>query len=289
MMHREARKSRLALSLYMAGAALIAVCGCSGYFTPWSAFQPIEYDLGTGTFVPEATPLLVPDSINAGAGLTAVTWFSFAASKDTTYVIKLYPQFDNAALDIFDTASQSSVASVTDTSITTPVSVTWICSRTGTYYLSIRRDSSDYYGYASGPGPFRLSLKSFETAYGSVIDAYEPDSIKSLATRISYISESGPELFQFHRLTENDTDWYVFSPNYAHTYVIRTVGNADTRICLMAQAKDTIEASDDNSGGGKNARLLWTCPYSSGLYTRYFYVTGATTGVYGISITDQGY
>jgi hypothetical protein len=140
------------------------------------------------------------------------------------------------------------------------------------------------------PGPFWLSLKSFDAAYGAVADAYEPDSEKNLAARISFTSSNTNEVFQFHRLSVNDTDWYVFSPNYSRTYAIRTVGSADTKICVVSARGDSVIVSDDNSGGANNASLIWTCPYSPGFYTRWFYVTGGApgaSGAYGISVVEQ--
>jgi hypothetical protein len=274
----------------LASTVLLALYGCSGYFTPWSAFQPAEYDLGPSTLVPDSPLLAVPDSVDRGAGVAPVVWYSFAAFRDTTYVLTLYPKFGRATLGLFDTATQSSVISVKAT-IPSAVGVTmvWACKKDGTYYLRIGSDSVTFDGTVPFPGSFSLSLKSFEDAYGSIADAYEPDSTQNLAARISFTSGNAAEKFQYHRIAPKDTDWFVFSPDYAHVYEIRTVGNEDTRISLMAQGKDSIEVSDDNSGGGKNAKLSWTCPYSSGAYTRYFFVTGQTRGVYGISITDRGF
>jgi hypothetical protein len=289
MMRPVSKKTRKAAAFCAMAAVLVAFCNCSDYFTPWSAFQPSEYDLGSGTFVPEAVPVAVPDSICSGNASSSPVWYSFPALKDTTYCIVLYPRFGNAVLDIFDTASQSSIASVADTSASLPVSCVWISRRTGTFYLRIRRDSASYGGSVLFPGPFCLSLKSFSAAYGAVIDTYEPDSTRDRAAGISFSAGSNAEVFQIHRLAENDTDWYIFSPNYTRTYVLRTVGNADTRICMTAPANDSVVASDDGSGGGQNALLTWTCPYSTGSYARFFYVTGPSPGVYGISITERDY
>jgi hypothetical protein len=270
-------------------AVLVAFCSCSNYFTPWSAFQPTEYDPGPSSFLPDATLLSVPDSINSKASQSKAVWYSFPANKDTTYVITFCPQFDNAVLDIFDSASQGSIGSITDTASATPVSAFWICRKSGNYYLRIRRDTVSYY-HTVMPGPFWLSLKSFDAAYGAVADAYEPDSEKNLAARISFTSSKTNEVFQFHRLSVNDTDWYVFSPNYSRTYAIRTIGTTDTKTCMVSARGDSVVASDDNSGGANNAKLLWMCPYSPGLYTRWFYVTGGTPGAYGaygISVVEQ--
>jgi hypothetical protein len=289
MMPPASKKTRKTAAFCAMAAVLIALCNCSDYFTPWSAFQPYEYDLGPGAFVPEAPLLALPDSICEGTGASPSVWFSFQACKDTAYCIVLYPQFDNAVLDIFDTASQSSVASVTDTSAVLPASCVWTSRRTGVFYLRIRRDSISYGGSAGVPGPFCLSLKSFSAAYGTLVDAYEPDGTQGLAAGIPCITGNGAEVFQIHQLAENDTDWYVFSPNYPRTYVLRTVGNADTRICMMAPAGDSVVAFDDSLGDGQNARLTWTCPHSTGSYTRFFYVTGPSPGVYGISVTELDY
>jgi hypothetical protein len=289
MMRQGENNVHTIMVLCAVAAVLVAFCSCSDYFTPWSAFQPTEYDLGSSSFLPDATLLSVPDSIESKAGQVRVVWYSFPANKDTTYVITFCPQFDNAVLDIFDSASQSSIESITDTATATPASAFWICRKSGTYYLRIRRDTVSYY-YAVMPGPFWLSLKSFDAAYGAVADAYEPDSEKNLAARISFTSSNTNEVFQFHRLSVNDTDWYVFSPNYSRTYAIRTVGSADTKICVVSARGDSVVVSDDNSGGANNASLIWTCPYSPGFYTRWFYVTGGApgaSGTYGISVVEQ--
>jgi hypothetical protein len=284
------RTGFLAAALSIAACSLLALYGCSGYFTPWSAFQPSHYDLGSSAFAPDATPLAMPDSIDQSASPTSAAWYSFPAIADTTYVIALYPQFGKTVLDVFDTATQSAIVSVNaDTSITPKATAFWICKRSGTYYVRIRCDSMSYDGSVPQPGPFRLSLKSFDAAYGQVVDAYEPDGTSNSATRISFTTGNAAEVLQIHRTAPGDTDWYVFSPDYAHSYAIRTVGNVDTRIYLMSANRDSVEVSDDNSGGGKNAELTWTCPYSSGSYSRYFYVTGQTAGAYGISIVDKGY
>jgi hypothetical protein len=284
MMNQGAKKSRLFMALFLAGIGLLAVCGCSGYFAPWSAFQPPEYDLGSSAFVPDASPLSMPDSVAQGASSFSAAWYSFPALRDTTYSITLYPQFGNAVLGIFDTSTQSTIVSVkADTSLPPKATAVWVCGRSGTYYARVGC------AVAGGLGSFGLSLKSFSAAYGGIVDAYEPDNAPAQATRISYTTAAVAEVFQIHRTAPGDTDWYVFSPDYAHIYVIRTVGNVDTRLCLMSANKDSVEISDDNSGGGENARLTWTCPYSSGSYARYFYVTGQSQGAYGISVVDQGF
>jgi len=292
-MIRFTQRNEFTTALYalMTGACFLALCGCSGYFTPWSAFQPVQYDLGSNTFAPDAVQLVVPDSVSRDErSQTPAAWCSFTAFKDTTYVATLYPQFRKGSFDLFDTSTQSSVVSVkADTGNAPRATIVWTCKKDGAYYLRIGCDSVTYGGSVPTPGPFKVSVKTFDAIYGSIVDAYEPDGTPTLATRLSFTSGNAAEVFQYHRTAPKDTDWFVFSPNDAHTYEIHTVGNADTRISLLAQGKDSVEVSDDNSGEGKNARLFWTCPYSSGSYARYFFVTGLTEGAYGISIVDRGF
>jgi hypothetical protein len=288
-MYRGTENAYRTAVLFLTALVLCVVCGCSNYFTPWTGFQPGEYDLGPGVFVPAATPLAVPDSAASDVSRQSAAWYSFPASKDSTYAIEFYPRYSNAVIDIFDSSSQSVIQSAVDTSVTLPVSVFWICKRTATYYLRIRQDSTLYYSSTPGPGPFAVSVKSFADAYGSAVDVYEPDNTQALAAPISFTTGNTAEVFQIHRIAPGDTDWYVFSPNYSYEYVIRTVGNVDTKICMLSQTGNLVVASDDSSGGGQNARLTWICPYSSGSYIRNFFVTGTTTGVYAISVSEKLY
>lgn len=282
----ETIKAHQTAALLLAACMLCALCGCSDYFTPWSAFRQEKYDLGPSGSAPAATAMTVPDSVDNAAYLTSAAWYSFLASKDTTYVIMFYPRYGNAALDIFDTASQSVIVSVTDS----PATLFWICGKSGTYYLRVRQNPVSNGGASSGPGPFAISLKNFSDAYGATADVYEPDSTKSLATDIKFTKENETEAFQIHRIAPGDTDWFVFSPNFGRQYVLRTVGNATgIKISLLSLAGDSVVAGDVGSGGGQNARLTWICPYSSSSYTRYFYVTGLTEGAYGISVAEEPY
>jgi hypothetical protein len=269
------------------GLGLLAVCGCSDYFTPWTAFNVRTYNGTEVGFPMDATPFTVGDSIEATVNSVGASWYSFAAAVDTVYVFGFYPNFDGK-LEVIDSSSGVVVLSFPDSSQIISGRFFWTCAVSGTYYLHIR-DVSD--SYNSG-AQFGLLLKQFGAAYASLVDSFEPDSAKALASVCPVTIAGAPELFQFRRLTPLDTDWILFAPNSSHTYTIRALGGVRTRICLMTPDGDSVIACDDSSGAGKNAQLIWPCPYLSSFVRYYLRVTGAApnaSGVYAVSIRESSY
>ncbi len=267
----------------------LAVCGCSDYFAPWSAFQQHTYGGNGGAYPVDATRLSVGDSVVGTVNPLGVQWYSFSANTDTTYVVSFCPRFDGT-LDIMDSGIGIAVLSGSDTFSAGARPLLWTCWSAGTYYVRIK-DVNPYYSSYSAD-TFVLSVKKFGAAYGSVVDSFEPDNARSLASDCPISSGNGPELFQLRRLAPGDTDWISFSPNKSRTYTIRTVGVPDTKLCLTGIGGDTAIVCDDNSGGGKNAKLVWSSPYVTSPVRCYFFVTGGTpgaSGAYAVSVRESAY
>jgi hypothetical protein len=280
---------RTAKRYWLAVLVALAACGCSDYFAPWSAFQLHTYGGNGAAYPVDATRLSVGDSVGGTVNPLGVQWYSFSANTDTTYVVSFCPRFAGT-LDIMDSGIGTAVLSGSDTFSAGARSLLWTCWSAGTYYVRIKDVNSYYSSYSADT--FGLSVKRFGAAYGSVVDSFEPDNARSLAAECPVGTAAGPEVFQLRRLTPGDTDWIFFSPDNSRTYTIRTVGVPGTKLCLTGIGGDTVLASDDNSGGGNNAKLVWASPYVASVVRCYFFVTGKTpgaSGVYAVSVSESAF
>jgi hypothetical protein len=260
--------------------SVLVACNCSDYFTPWTAFQ--KPDLDPNRYPPDlsaARALNLGDSIgpiNLGQG--KINWYTIQAKKDSTYVILLYQQF-YAEYALVNSGDFANLVSGSGYSYNRTPLIIWTCDTSDTVYLRIAGASS------SDSGSYRLAMKNFQTVYGGSADPYEPDS-RGSREEIYTTSPGNAEMYSIRMLTPGDTDWFYFSVYGSGTYTIKTVGNTDTKICLLSDNGDSVVATDDNSGGGMNAKLsMATAIYS--YFNRTFYVTGGTagaSGAYGISI-----
>ena len=255
---------------------LLVACNCSDYFTPWTVFQ--KPDLDPNRYPPDlsaAKPLNLGDSISqAYLGEGKVDWYAIQAKKDSTYVLTLYVQFD-AEYMIIKSGDFSFISSGT-VSYNGSHTVIWTCDTADTVYLKVSG------AYLSDSGSYRLTLKTFQEVYGNSIDRYEPDS-KDNRQEIYATYPGYMETYTIRTLTHGDTDWFYISDYTSGTYTIRTVGNTDTKIGLLAVSGDSVIATDDNSGGGMNAKLSFYSSY----YYHMFFVTGGTaaaSGAYGILV-----
>lgn len=268
-------KRTLLLGLFVFSA--LVVCNCSDYFTPWTAFRKPDLDPSHYPgIIPTARSLGIGDSIgpiNLEQG--KIDWYAIQAKKDTTYVISANAQFD-VDFVLVDSGDFSYLASGYFSTTGRPSPLIWTCDTSKTVYLRIAGPYSSY-------GPYQLTVKTFQTVYGNTTDIYEPDS-RSRGEEIYPTDLETVETYSMRRLDPGDTDWFYFSGYDSGTYTIRTVGNTDTKICLLSENVDSVVATDDNSGGGLNAKL--STSYVN--YDRTFCVTGGTSaasGVYGVSIT----
>jgi hypothetical protein len=262
--------------------------GCD-FFSPWSAFNQPDYSalLAPQQAIPDAMTLYIGDSIRyKGFKANQTDWYGFTAHKDSTYVVKLFPGF-NAGVVLFKENDLKTLASNSIRSKDTGY-IMWTCDSSGTYGLRVWEDftnaGSSYYSYS-----YFISLKSFNAVFKLITDIYEPDGKYSPTTLFPQPS-SGTTMYQVHRLTAHDTDWFSFTVRPASTYVIETSGGVDTKLYALSPGLDSVIASNDNSGGGNNARLTWTSPLTAGGKT-VFYVTGATAqtaGTYAISMIMTG-
>ena len=108
-------------------------------------------------------------------------------------------------------------------------------------------------------------------------DAYEPDSSYLLAKPIVR-----NDLPQSRTLSDDyDEDWIKFDAVSGTTYTIETQGSTDTYIDLFGTNGTSLLLSDDDSGDGFNAKIVWTCP-ASGTY--YFVVAGWDVGSYTVTL-----
>jgi hypothetical protein len=272
---------KAAIRLGVAGLAMLAACGCSDYFTPWTGFQTHTYSGTQIGFPMDAAPFSVGDSIRETVSGAGANWYSFSASADTVYALGFFPTFDGT-LSIIDSSSGAIVFSFPDSTNGAYGTAFWTCGRFGTFYLHVR-DTSDF---GEREAPFGLSLKTFAGAYGSVIDSFEPDSSKSLANECQVTPVGNQESFQFRRLSPGDTDWVYFLPAPGHTYRLSAVGTLRVRLALLAPGTDSTAMVDDSAAS--TASLRWTNPASLGLKC-YFRITGKSptaSGVYAVSVRD---
>ena len=252
-------------------------CTCSDYFMPWTAF--LKPDLNPGDYplkMPNLRLLDIGDSIGQEfVGPGGTNWYAIPAKKDSTYVLALYEQVD-LQYTVIKAGTFSLVTTGSGRTYNDFRPVVWISDTTDTAYVRI----SAAYSYDSGT--YCLTLKPFQTVYGNSIDSLEPDS-KTSPQQLYPIMTGDAEFFTIRTLTPGDTDWFYFTSFSSDNYIIRTVGNADTKICLQSANGDSVTASDDNSGGALNAKLA-VPPMDA---VRYFFVTGgtgSTSGVYGVSV-----
>jgi hypothetical protein len=109
-------------------------------------------------------------------------------------------------------------------------------------------------------------------------DAFEPDSVFTLATAIA---KGGAA--QDHTLANGDQDWFSLTATGGVTYVIETHGATDTWLDLFSTNGTTLLMSDDDGGSELlNARITWT-PVASGIY--YFRVKGSAGAVGEYTVT----
>ncbi|MFC2082063.1 pre-peptidase C-terminal domain-containing protein, partial [Candidatus Bipolaricaulota bacterium] len=84
-----------------------------------------------------------------------------------------------------------------------------------------------------------------------------------------------------------DMDYFLFDATAGRTYRVETshpTDGMDSLLYLIARDGQEILAVDDSSGGGTNARIVWTCP-KTGIYFLMVRHAQATlgTGCYGLS------
>ncbi len=255
-------------------------CACSEYFTPWSGYLPTQINPVENPLFSATHTLSPQDSIaNIDISSKYSVTYNFSAGLDTTYVISLQSTFD-IGIEIIDSASNGTVFSLNDSS-GIGVTAYYDCRKSGAKLLRIKALST----YPMNP--FTLVFKTLDQSFANQPDRYEPDNSADKAAYFNYAFGNEKDLFQFRRLTTNDTDWGYFYANYGHSYTIRTIGSVGTRIFVNALSKDSVIATDNPGNGLKNAVVNFVCPYSSTGYCCYFYVTGkskADTGTYGVSI-----
>jgi hypothetical protein len=257
--------------------SVLVVCNCSDYFTPWTAFQQPNLDPGSlPPEMPGLRTLNIGDSIGpAFVGPDKKNWYAIPAKKDSTYVLALYEQVDLEYM-VIKAGDFSVVTSGLGRTYFGYRPVVWMSDTSDTEYVRI----SATYSYDSGS--YCLTLKTFQTVFGNSIDSLEPDA-RTRTQQIYPFMSGDPEFFTIRSLSPGDTDWFYFTSFSSDNYIIRTVGNTDTKICLQSATGETVIASDDNSGGALNARLA-VPPLDA---IRYFFVTGGTaaaSGAYGVSI-----
>jgi hypothetical protein len=116
------------------------------------------------------------------------------------------------------------------------------------------------------------------------IQGVDPDSYESDGAPASAKSITTDGVAQSRTLTFHDTDWVSFTAVSGTTYTIQTFGNLDTYLYLYQSDGVTLIASDDDSGAGTNAMIIWACT-TSGTY--YFKVRGFSArwmGAYTVSV-----
>jgi hypothetical protein len=134
------------------------------------------------------------------------------------------------------------------------------------YYDPAIADTSDY----------------FTITYSAGGDSYEPDG--SAATAKLITTDGVP---QNHTLTASDYDWMIFSAVSGTAYTMQTSSSLDTYMSLYDTNGSTLITSDDDSGTGANAMIIWTCTVSGNYYCVVRPYSSSNTGPYSVTITHN--
>ncbi len=207
-------------------------------------------------------------------------FFYFNAQSGYDYVIATGGGMDTY-LCLYSTDGQSVIDCDDDGGEGYLSRIAWPCSSSGTYYVSVR-------DYGSSTGSYTVSVTA---SGGDPVDEgeYTPepdDDHADSASGATGLSTSGSAVSGQIEVS-GDADYFYFSAQSNHDYVIETTGSMDTYLRLYGTNGTSQLDSDDDNGEGNSAKIEWSCT-SSG--THYAAVTGfgSGTGSYAVSVRDTG-
>ncbi|MGQ9478257.1 MAG: DVUA0089 family protein [Candidatus Bipolaricaulia bacterium] len=201
-----------------------------------------------------------------------VDYFLFTAEANWNYIIRtdrLTPEMDTV-LTLYGPDGRTVLAEDDNSGGGKASRLYWPAPASGTYFLAVRHASP------SGTGGYELVLE--RSGYG---DDYGNDPASAAAIP----TDGAPVRGRIE--VPGDIDYFSFSAKAEGEYTISTSGlspEMDTVLTLYGPDGRTVLAEDDNSGGGRASKLVWTCPASGTYYLSVRHARADGTGSYMLTI-----
>jgi hypothetical protein len=245
----------------------------AGFFSTWGTYTltvsaPADDHPNAYNFANAVTVDNVSDTDGNIQYIDDDDYFQFDATAGTAYVLTETPGLlYDSDLHLFDTDGVTELHSKFEYSAGTAI-ITWVCKRSGTYYVSVGGDSGDY---------------TFSVKTTTVTDDIGNDAANS--DTITVDSAPSPGNIQY----ANDDDYFKFDATAGTIYNMITTST--TLIYSNTHFLDTDGTTEITSvfgGSGNPSSIAWTCP-ANGTY--YLNVVGKSnadtqfwTGTYTISV-----
>jgi len=226
-----------------------------------------------------ATPISVDGTLVAGCIETPgdLDYFLFTATGGRRMIVRtshLSTEMDTV-LYLFG-MDGATILAVDDNSDGGKASkIEWTFPVSGTYFAMVRHAQA-----TTGTGCYELSV--------SLVQEDDHGNDAATASPITTDGKAVPGYIE----TGGDVDFFLFSAEGGWRYALGTgnlTAGMDPVIDLYDRDGRTLLAQDDNSGGGKSARILWTAPATGTYFAAVRHADPAGTGGYEFSITRGGY
>jgi hypothetical protein len=187
-------------------------------------------------------------------------WVAFPVLGGKQYTFKLTTSSVSSGLLYLYMYNNTSTSYINYFSTSTSSYLSYTPTYSDTFYLMVRTSSYSAAAYS-------LSVQG---KYSN--DAYEPDSLRSLASLLT-------SSLQSRILLPRDTDWVIYTAIAGDSTVVSTTGLTDTKLALFTSSGSSPILENDNiSTTDKNAQISWKAELGG---TFYICITGSTPAVSG--------
>lgn len=262
MTERGLRWTTLVLLFALVGGSLGAANADDHGNTPLSATPiPADGELISGCIEP-------PGDID---------YFLFGAVGGRRYLIQtshLTPEMDTL-IYLFGTDGQTILAVDDNSGGGRASKIEWTCPASGTYFAMVRHAQA-----TTGTG-----------CYGLTISAAQADDHGDDPLSATPVSTDGTPVAGYIEVP-GDVDYFLFSAEVNWSYLLETeqlTSEMDTVLTLYGPDGRTVLDEDDNSGGGRASRLVWSAPASGTDFVTVRHADPNGKGGYALKVTKTGY
>lgn len=222
-------------------------------------WDPIDDSLANAA---ELTPPSLSEATHGPHTLSATDvfdWFQVILQENVTVEFFASGDADTAA-ELFASDGTTQVASDDDNGPGINFQLRYQPSQSGTYYLRVRL----YAPIQSGAYTLHYLVRS---GLSAPPDEWDPNDDTTAGSAPIVLPaptgiQHGP-----HTLSNTDTiDWFTFQLQTGETYQFRSIGNADITGDLYKEDGTTHIASDDDTGGEGNFRIVFTAPQTGSYF-----------------------
>ncbi|MFW6254558.1 MAG: PPC domain-containing protein [Chitinivibrionales bacterium] len=202
--------------------------------------------------------------------LNGVVWYEIDAEANSAYAIYTEGSTDTY-IRLYQAAGNEYelIAEDDDDGVDYNAALTWQCTESGSYYVSVRgvNDNEE--------GPFSIFLE--EPALAEDLEI--PSDLITLVVNSSVTGS----------IAAGGASWYTFDASSGVTYTMTTSGSMDTYLRLYENGETGLVLIEYNDDGGysTNSEIVWTCSASDTYYLSVREYGDNEPGSFGLSLTSS--